>query len=128
MTYLMPGGLVALPDEATASCSSHAEFDRPLDRTTALGPVLKRAEVIDSVIAHIFENLATQRRAPARGAIDDHRLVLGKILVVGRRLGIGPELQHAARNMHSACNLATLFHLGGVPYVNDQRVALHNHL
>src|ERR1051325_6537253 len=84
--------------------SSHAL--RLIDRTAALGPVLERAEVIDLVVAHVLEHLAGKRRAPARGAIDDERLVLGKILVVIGRLRIGAAFQHAARDVHGAADLA----------------------
>src|SRR5262249_61355513 len=47
-----------------------------------VGPILETAEIVDSLVAHFLEELAAQGRAAAGGAIDDHVLVLGKILVV----------------------------------------------
>src|SRR6185437_5484176 len=67
------------------------------DRTAAFSPILEGADVVHLAVAHILEHLAAERRAPARRAIEDDGLVLGKILVVVGRLGVGAEFQHAAR-------------------------------
>src|SRR5208283_4104314 len=82
-------------------------------------PFLEGAEVIDPVIAHVFERLAGQCRASARGTIDDERLVLGKIFVVVGRFGIGSKFQHATRDVHTTSNLAALFYLRSVAHVDN---------
>src|SRR5262249_6857368 len=43
-------------------------------------------EVVDLRVAHVLERLGAQRRAAARRAVEDHRLVPGEILVVVGRL------------------------------------------
>src|SRR5437016_5101565 len=42
-----------------------------VDRAAAFSPILEGAEIVDAVVAHVFEHLAGQRRAPARGAIQN---------------------------------------------------------
>src|SRR5262245_43590646 len=101
---------------------------RLVDRASAFGPILEGAEIVDAVVAHLLEYLAAQGRASARRAIDDHGLVLGEILVVVGRLGIGAEFQHAARDVHGAGDLAALFHFRSIAHVDHQRVALGDHL
>jgi len=39
-----------------------------LHRAAAFGPVLEPAEVVNALIAHVFENLAAERRATAGAA------------------------------------------------------------
>ena len=80
----------------------HAQPARLLvDLAAGLDPVLEAAEVVDLVVAEILQQLAGERRASAGGAMQDHRPVLGKILVVARRLRIGLELQRAARDVNA---------------------------
>src|SRR3974390_2344276 len=68
----------------------------------AFGPVLEPAEIVNALIAHVFENLAAERRATAGAAIDDHILILGKTLVVRGRIRVGVKFQQAARDVHGA--------------------------
>src|SRR5262245_25260573 len=66
---------------------------RLVNRAAALDPVLERAEIEHFHIAHVLQDLAPQRRASARGAIEDHGLVLREGLVVIRRFRIGTEFE-----------------------------------
>src|SRR5215472_15854913 len=77
---------------------------------TAFGPVLEAAEVVNALIAHVFENLAAERRTIAGAAIDDPVLILGKALIVRGRIRVGAKFQQAARDVHGASDLAALFH------------------
>src|SRR5262249_43563616 len=61
---------------------SPAGLGRLVDRAPAFGPILERAEVVDLLVAHVFEHLAAQGRAAARGAIENDGFVLGEILIV----------------------------------------------
>src|SRR5215470_1318592 len=97
---------------------------RFLDYPAAFGPVLESAEIIDPLVAHVFEHLAGKRGAPARTAIEDHGVVLFEVVVVVGRIGIGAKLQHAARDIEGAGDLAALFDFGRVPHVDDKRFAL----
>src|ERR1700730_16656578 len=89
----------------------HASLDRLVDSAAGLSPILEGTEVIDPIVAHVFECLATERRASARGTIEDNCLVLDEIRVVVGRLGIGGEFKHAARDVYGAGDLTALFHL-----------------
>src|SRR5262252_2156328 len=94
----------------------------------AVGPVLEAAEVVDAVIAHVLENLTAERRAAAGAAIDDYILVLGEILVVRGRIGIGAKFQEAARDVDGTGDFAALFHFRRFAHVDNERVALRDHL
>src|SRR3974390_3448205 len=87
------------------------------------GPVLEAAEVVNSLIPHVFENLAAECGATARAAIDDHILVLGKTLVVRGRIRISEKFQQTARDVHGASDLAALFHFQSVAHVDIQNFA-----
>src|SRR3954471_14692401 len=78
---------------------SLASLDRLIDFAPAFNPILEGAEIVDLIIAHVFEHFAAQARAPARRAVKDDGLVLGEIFIMVRRLWIGAEFQHAARNV-----------------------------
>src|SRR3954470_347674 len=73
----------------------HPRLDRLLDLAALFGPVLEGADIVDLVVAEILERLAGQRGTAARGAVEDHGLVPGEILVVIGRVRIGTKLQHA---------------------------------
>src|SRR5215468_397821 len=99
-----------------------------LHRAAAFGPVLEPAEVVNALIAHVFENLAAERRATAGAAIDDHILILVKTLVVRGRIRIGAKFQQAARNVHGASDLAALLYFQCVAHVDDKGITLRNHV
>src|SRR5262245_46507462 len=101
---------------------------RLVDRASAFGPILEGAKIVDAIVAHLLEHLAAQGRASAGRAIDNHGFVLGEVLVVVGRLGIGAEFQHATRDVHGAGDLAALFHFRSVAHVDHQRIALGDHL
>src|SRR4249920_3923711 len=107
---------------------SHASIDRLVDSAAGLSPILEGTEIIDQIVAHVFEYLAAERRASARGTIEDDCLVLDEILVVVGRLGIGTEFQHAARDVYGAGDLTALFHLRRIAHIDHQGVALSDHL
>src|SRR5947209_3416676 len=86
------------PGRRWTSTAGHSP-GRLVDRASAFGPILEGAEIVDLGVTHVLEYLAAQGRAPARGAIDDDGFLLGEILVVVGRLGIGAEFQHAARDV-----------------------------
>src|SRR5581483_619345 len=94
-----------------------------LDRAAAFAPVLEAADIVDLAIAHVLEQLAGKRGAPARGAVDQHGLVFRKILVVGRRIRIGAKLEQSARDVNCAGSLAARLHFRTVPNVEEQRIA-----
>ncbi len=98
-----------------------------LHLAAGLDPVLEAAEVVDLLVAHVLEQLAGERGAPAGGAMQDHRLVECQALFGGRRRQVGLELQRAARNVDGACRLAGRGELGAVAQVDDDR-ALGGHL
>src|ERR1700682_1767090 len=105
---------------------SHAR--RLFDRTAAFDPILEGADVEHLAKAHVLEYLGSQRGTSAGCAVQDDGLVLGEILVVVGRLGIGAKFQHAARDMYRAGNLAALLNLRRVAHVDHQGVALVDHL
>src|ERR1017187_216373 len=72
-----------------------------LQWSPVLGPIFECPEVIDAVVAHLFQHLARQCRVATRGAVEDYCLVLGKALVVVRGFRIGPRFQHTARDVHA---------------------------
>src|SRR5437660_10855604 len=76
-----------------------------------IGQLLEAADVVDRGIAEILQRLADQSRTPARGAIDQDRLVLLKGGVVIRALRVGAEFEHAARHIDRALHLAARLHL-----------------
>jgi hypothetical protein len=47
-----------------------------------VGPVLEAAEIVNVLVAHVLEQLTAQGGAAAGTAVNDHVLVLGKVLVV----------------------------------------------
>src|SRR5262249_3154356 len=108
--------------------ASHAGFDRFVEGPAAFGPVLEGPEVVDLAVAHLLEHLARQRRAPTRRTVQDEHLVLGEVLVVVRGFWIGAKLQHATRDVDGSADLAALFHLGSIAYVDNERVPLRHHL
>src|SRR6185437_1677505 len=64
-----------------ASVNPSAHTPRPtlfFHRAAGIGPILEAADIVDMAIPHVLEHLAGQRRAAARGAVEDHVLVLGK--------------------------------------------------
>src|SRR5207248_3063493 len=75
-----------------------------------IGQLLEAADVDDIAVAEILQGLADQRRAAARGAIDQHRLVLLEGFVVIRALRVGAEFEHAARDVDRAFELAARLH------------------
>src|SRR5215468_6781097 len=91
-----------------------------LHRAAAFGPVREPAEVVNALIAHVFENLAAERRATAGAAIDDHSLILGKTLVVRGRIRVGAKFQQAARDVHGASDLAALLYFQCVAHVDNK--------
>src|SRR5262249_47147093 len=101
---------------------------RLLDATAGVSPILESAEIIDALVAHFLEHLAAERRTPSGAAVDDDGLVPTEIPVVIRRLGIGAEFQHPARDVYGAGDPAALLELRCVAHVDDQRVALGDHI
>src|SRR5262249_48650287 len=99
-----------------------------LYRAAAFGPVLEPADVVNALIAHVFENLAAERRATAGAAIDDHIPILGKTLVVRGRIWIGAKFQQAARDVHGASDLPALLYFQSVAHFDDKVIALRNHV
>src|SRR4051794_17079795 len=67
---------LALAAEIVTATGSgdQARSDR-LHRATALGPVLEAPQVAHVLVAQLLQYLAGQRRAAARGAVEDHRSV-----------------------------------------------------
>src|SRR5436305_8168196 len=66
-------------------------------REAGFGQFLEAAGVEHGSVAEILQRLAAQRRAPARGAVDEHRLVLPAGAVAGGAPRAAPECGHAAR-------------------------------
>src|ERR1700741_1384159 len=77
-----------------------------LDGAAGRHPVLERSQIADVAIAEFLERLAAKRRAAARGAVDDHGLVPDEGGIVVGRIRIGAELDHAARDVDRAGDLA----------------------
>src|SRR5215469_8760708 len=116
---------------ARCARSALAVIGRSLKRSrlhfaAGVRPVLEAAEIVDVLVAHVLEQLAAQGGAAAGAAIEDHILVLGKILVVRGRVGVGAKFQKTARDVERARDLATLFHFRRFAHVDDERIALRD--
>jgi hypothetical protein len=53
---------------------------RLVDCASAFGPVLEGTEIVGLIVAHVFEHLAAQGQAAARGTVGDDRFIFAKFL------------------------------------------------
>lgn len=90
-------------------------------RTAILGPIFEFTKLY-------IGTLPARAERPPDAQYTTTLLSLAKILIVIRRVGIGAKLQHAARVMHGASNLAALLRLPRILHINDQRIAFGDHL
>src|SRR5262249_26061643 len=112
------------------ACINPLSAHRPglmVDCATVFDPILEATEIIDLPVAHILEHLSAQSGATAGRTIEDDCFVLSEILVVVRRFGIGPKLQHTARHVHGTGHFAALFYFGRIAHVDNERVAFAYH-
>src|SRR5580692_2740595 len=90
-----------------------------LDGSAALDPVFEAPEIVDVVVAHLFEQFTAQRRAFASRAVENDSLVLVKTFVVIGRLWVGSKLQLATGDVHSAGDLATPYEFRRLAHIDD---------
>ena len=95
-----------------------------LDGTPALGPVLEPAKIAHVTIAEILERLARQRGAATGCAIDDHGPVRAEVGIVIGRSRVRAKLEHAARDVLGALDLAGSLQLRRIPHVDHERLAV----
>src|ERR1044071_9317278 len=94
-----------------------ANFLGRLGVEPGIGQLLEAADIEDLAVAEILQRLAAERRAAARGAIDQHRLVLLEGFVVVRALRVGAKFEHAARDVDRVFELAARLHLARVAHI-----------
>src|SRR6266403_3964582 len=87
-----------------------------------VGQLLEAAGIEDGPVAGVLQGLAAQRGAAARGTVDKDGLVFLKSRVVVRALRVGAELQHAARDIDGAFELAAGGELRSVSDIDDQNI------
>src|SRR6266481_3184944 len=91
---------------------------------TRFRQILEGARIVDRLVAKLLQRFSGERRAPARCAIEDDGLLLPKSRIVVWAFGVGTELQHAARHVNCAFDLAAGSQLRRVTNVDNDNIAL----
>ena len=101
-----------------------ASYSGLLDRAAAIDPFLEATEIPHIFIAKILKGLAGECRSSAGGTVHKHRLISVERFVMVRRLRIGAELEHPARDVCRPLDLAGALQLEAIAYVDHKDIAI----
>src|SRR5262245_57554183 len=92
-----------------------------LHRAAALHPILEAAKIAHVLEAEVLQRLAGEGGAAAEGAIENNGPARIERLVVIWRLRISLELEHAARDVQCAPDLAARLQFRRLAHIDDER-------